>query len=84
MAKNNDRDVFLSSVQPRSQKALLFELKGKRDGDDWSTVPVSTEMFAALTIEEVIAHVRTRQPCLEIVELKILGSVRVLSSSEHL
>jgi hypothetical protein len=41
-------------------------------------------MFAALSIEEVIAYVRTRQPGSEIMELKVLGKVQVLSSSEHL
>jgi hypothetical protein len=42
------------------------------------------EMFAALSIEEVIAYVRNRQPSVEILELKVLGKVQVLSSSEHL
>jgi hypothetical protein len=38
----------------------------------------STEMFAA---KELIAHVRIRQPA---IELKVLGDEQVLSSSEHL
>jgi hypothetical protein len=41
-------------------------------------------MFAALSIEEVIAYVQTRQSSIEIIELKVLGQVQVLSSSEHL
>ncbi len=41
-------------------------------------------MFAALSLEEVIAYVRNRQPTVEIVELKVLGKVQVLSSSENL
>jgi hypothetical protein len=41
-------------------------------------------MFAALSLEEVTAYVRNRQPAAEIVELKVLGKVQVLSSSEHL
>jgi hypothetical protein len=44
----------------------------------------STEIFAALSLEEVIAYVRNRQPAVEIMELKVLGKVQVLSSSEHL
>ena len=44
----------------------------------------STETFAALSLEEVIAYVRNRQPSVEIIELKVLGKVQVLSSSEHL
>ena len=36
-------------------------------------------MFAALSMEEVIAYVRNRQPAVEIVELRVLGKVQVLS-----
>jgi hypothetical protein len=32
----------------------------------------------------VIAYVRRRQPAVEIMELKVLGKVQVLSRSEHL
>jgi hypothetical protein len=49
--------------------------------EDGSAGSSSTEMFAA---EEVIAHVRIRQPAVEIIELKVLGDEQVLSSSEHL
>lgn len=82
MAKNKDRDVFPLSVQPH--RALLVELKGERAAEDGSTATASTEVFAALSLEEVIAYVRNRQPAVEIVELKVLGKVQVLSSSEHL
>ena len=83
MAKSKDRDVIRSSDQP--QRALLIELKGERASDDGSVATASsTEMLAALSLEEVIAYVRTRQPAVEIVELKVLGKVQVLSSSEHL
>jgi hypothetical protein len=41
-------------------------------------------MFAALCMEEVIAHVRSRQPAFEIIEPKVLGKQQVLSCSEHL
>jgi hypothetical protein len=37
-----------------------------------------------LSLEEVIACVRNRQPSVEIMRLKVLGKVEVLSSSEHL
>ncbi len=84
MAKSRDRDIFPSLDQSGPHKALLFELKGKRDAEDGTAAAVSTEMFAALSIEEVIAHVRRRQTNTEIVELKVLGKVHVLSSSEHL
>jgi hypothetical protein len=82
MTKSKDRDVFPSSVQPH--RALLIELKGERTTEDESAATASTEMFTALSLEEVIAYVRNRQPAFEIVELKVLGKVQVLSSSEHL
>ena len=84
MAKSRDRDIFPSSDQSGPYKALLFELKGKRDAEDGTAATVCTEIFAALSIEEVIAHMRRRQTSIEIVELKVLGKVHVLSSSEHL
>lgn len=82
MAKSKDRDVLPSSDQPH--RALLVELKGERVAEDGSSAMVSTEMFAVLSLEEVIAYVRNRQPAVEIMELKVLGKVQVLSSSEHL
>lgn len=82
MAKSKDQDVFPSSGQPH--RALLMELKGERAAEEGGAATASTEMFAALSLEEVIAYVRNRQPSVEIVELKVLGKVQVLSSSEHL
>lgn len=84
MAKNKARDVSSFSDQSGPYKALLFEVKGKRDPEDGTATTVCTEMFAALSMEEVMAHVRRRQTNIEIVELKLLGKVQVLSSSENL
>ncbi len=82
MAKSKDRDVFPLSDQPH--RALLVELKGEKVAEGGSTATASAEIFAALSLEEVIAYVRSRQPAVEIMELKVLGKVQVLSSSEHL
>ena len=82
MAKNKDRDALPSSDQPH--RALLIELKGERAAQNDGTTTASIETFAALSLEEVIAYVRNRQPAVEIMELKVLGKVQVLSSSEHL
>jgi hypothetical protein len=84
MAKSRDRDPGSSSERLVPHRSLLFELKGRRNTEVGSEAAVSTEMFAALSIEEVIAYVRTRQSGSEIMELKVLGKVQVLSSSEHL
>lgn len=82
MGKSKDRDVYPLSDQPH--RSLLIELKGERAAEDGSAATASTEMFAALSMEEVIAYVRTRHPSVEIMELTVLGKVQVLSSSEHL
>ncbi len=84
MAKRNYQDVPLAAEQPGPQKALLFELRGKSGTDGGSNSPLSTELFAALTIEEVIRYVRTNRPKLEISEVKVSGEIQVLSSSENL
>jgi hypothetical protein len=84
MAKSRDRDSGSSSERSVPHRSLLFELKGKKITEDGTSTTVSSEMFAALSIEEVIAYARTRQPGSEITELKVLGKVQVLSSSEHL
>ena len=82
MAKNEDLEANSLSDHPR--RALLLELKGERVAEDGSMATASTELFAALSMEEVITYVRGRQPSIEIMELKVLGKVQVLSSSEHL
>ena len=82
MAKSKHRDVLPLSNQPH--RALLIELKSERAAEDGNAATASTEVFAALSMEEVIAYVRNRQPAVEIVELKVLGKVEVLSSTEHL
>lgn len=72
------------SVQP--PKALLIELSGKLaddDGDE-ASAPPTVELFAALSMEEVLACVRSRHPSVEVLQLKVLGKVQVLSSSENL
>lgn len=68
MAKSKDRDVFASSDQPH--RALLIEVKGEITAEDGNTAMASTEMFAALSLEEVIAYVRNRQSSVEIVEFE--------------
>ncbi len=82
MAKSKDHEVVSSLGQPH--RALLFELKGKQTAEDGNAATVTAELFAALSLEEVIADVRRRQQSMEILELKVLGKVQVLSSSEHL
>jgi hypothetical protein len=82
MAKRQNEDVLPPLDQPH--RALLVELKGEQSAEDGSAITVTTEIFAALSMEEVIAYVRRRQPSIEITELKVLGKVQVLSSSEHL
>ena len=64
------------------QKALLFEVAGNSRVDQRD----EGRMFriAALSLEEVIRYMRATQSDLEITELRVIGHVEVLSSSEHL
>jgi len=82
MTRNKDRDVTPSLDRP--SKALLIEVKSEKATEDGQIASAETETFAALSLEEVIAYVRRRQPNSEIMELKVLDKIQVLSSSEHL
>lgn len=82
MAKSKNQGVVSSSDVPH--RALLFEFKGERTTDDGTVEQTAAELFAALSMEEVIAYLRRHQPGVEPMELKVLGKVQVLSSSEHL
>jgi hypothetical protein len=82
MAESKNQETVSSLGQPH--RALLIELKGEQTAEDGSAATVTTELFAALSLEEVIAYVRRRQQNAEIVGLKVLGKVEVLSCSEHL
>lgn len=82
MVKGKDRETTSAAVRP--QKALLFELKGEALSEEEGAAAVSTELFAALSMEEVLAYVRGRQPSVEVLELKVIGKLQVLSSSENL
>ena len=84
MAKSKEVGASSLSGQTHPVKALLIEVKGMESPEGRETMTVSTEMFAALSIEEVLAYLRNRRPGFEVVELKVLGKVEVLSSSEHL
>lgn len=84
MAKSKDRAAVPGPSSGEPSRALLIELQGKRDSEDEGVAPISTEMFAALSIEEVLAYLRNRRPEFEVMEVKVLGKVQVLSSSEHL
>ena len=61
MAKSKDRDVCPLSDQPH--RAFLIELRGERIAEDEGTTTASTETFAALSLEEVIAYVRRSPAC---------------------
>lgn len=86
MVKSKIQNATPAAESVPPPKALLIELKGKLAGDDEDekSAPPSVEIFAALSMEEVLAYVRGRQPSIEILELRVLGKVQVLSSSENL
>ena len=81
MAKGT-RQSELQDEDRALRKALLFEVSGHKptdQGKDGLTLRI-----AALSLEEVIRYMRTSRSDFEIAEVKILGHIEVLSSSEHL
>jgi hypothetical protein len=82
MAESKDGEVVSSLGQPH--RPVLFELKSETAGEDGGAARETTEMFAALSMEKVIAYVRRRAPSVDIAQLKVLGKIEVLSSSAHL
>lgn len=84
MAKNSELGTTPFSDETQPSNALLIEIKGTECAEGGEATTVTTMMFAALSIEEVLAYLRNRQPSFEVVELKVLGKVQVLSSSENL
>jgi hypothetical protein len=82
MARRREQDELPSPDQP--YRAVLFEVTAEQLAEEGNKAAATTEIFAALSMEEVIAYVRGRQPSVEIKEVKVLGKAQVLSRSEHL
>ncbi len=64
------------------RKALLFDVSGHKrtdQGKDGLTLHI-----AALSLEEVIRYIRTSRPDFEIIAVKVVDQIEVLSSSEYL
>ena len=64
------------------QKALLFEVAGTEHADHEKAG--RTLHIAALSLEEIVRYMRSRYSRFEIAEIKVVGHIEVLSSSEHL
>jgi hypothetical protein len=64
------------------QKALLFEVAGAEYADQGKAA--RSLRVAALSLEEIIRYMRFRYSRFEIAEIKVVGPIDVLSSSEHL
>jgi hypothetical protein len=61
---------------------LLFEITGHDRVDQGREG--RTLRIAALSLEDVIRYIRTGHSDLEITEIKVIGAIQVLSSSENL
>jgi hypothetical protein len=82
MAKGKHQDELLNAGGACAQKALLFEVACNKRVDRGNEE--RTLRLAALSLEEIIHYVRTSHSDLEITEVKVVGHIEVLSSSEHL
>lgn len=84
MAKRKDQSELLGAGEGPAQKALLFQITGNECRENGSRDEVRTQRIAALSLEETIRYMRARHPSFEIAEVKVVGIIQVLSSSEHL
>jgi hypothetical protein len=82
MANRNHPTKPPDADRESGQKALLFEVAGDKRVDNGNEE--RRLRIAALSLEETIRYVRASHPDLEITEIKVLGHIEVLSSSEHL
>jgi hypothetical protein len=82
MAKGRHQDELSNAGRACAQKALLFEVAGNKRVDRGTEG--RTLRIAALSLEEIVHYVRTSHSDLEITEVKVVGHIEVLSSSEHL
>jgi hypothetical protein len=82
MAKGRHRDELSDEGGACARKALLFEVVGNKRVDRGTEG--RTLWIAALSLEEIIRYVRASHSDLEITEVKVVGHIEVLSSSEHL
>jgi hypothetical protein len=84
MAKRKDPSELPAAGGGLAQKALLFEIAGNECHENGSRDEVRTQRIAGLSLEETIRYMRARHPSFEIAEVKVVGIIQVLSSSEHL
>jgi hypothetical protein len=82
MAKVRHQNELSNAGGASAQKALLFEVAGNKRVDRGAEG--RTLRIAALSLEEIIQYVRASHSDLEITEVKVVGHIEVLSSSEHL
>ena len=81
MAKGTHQSELLDENRAL-RKALSFEVSGHKRADQGKDG--LTLRIAALSLEEVIRYIRTSCLDFEITEVKVVGQIEVLSSSEHL
>ena len=82
MAKGRHQDELSNEGGACAQKALLFEVAGNKRVDRGTEGRMLR--IAALSLEEIVHYVRTSHSDFEITEVKVVGHIEVLSSSEHL
>lgn len=78
-----EHQVELSNADGAAvQKALLFEVTGAESADQEKGG--RTLRIAALSLEEIVRYMRFKYSRFEIANIKLIGIIDVLSSSEHL
>lgn len=82
MTKRGHETELSNADSPAVKKALLFEVAGAVRADQGQAA--STLRIAALSLEEIVRYMRSKYSRFEIAEIKVVGHIDVLSSSEHL
>lgn len=84
MSKKIDLSEMLSTEQNPMQRAILFEVRCGEHREKWTDAAIRIQRIAALSLEEVVRFMRAKHPGCEIAEIKVVGNIDVLSSSEHM
>lgn len=84
MSKKKDLSEPLTTEQVSMQRALLFEIRCGEHREKGADAEIRIQRIAALSLEEAVRYIRVKHPSFEIAEIKVVGHIDVLSSSEHL
>lgn len=84
MSKKKDLSETVTTEQGPMQRAILFEITCCEHRQKGADAEMRIQRIAALSLEEAVRYIRVKHPSFEIAEIRVVGHIDVLSSSEHL